>query len=116
MGTCTSNYKFSKELEQDLIKNFRLIDTDESGQIDKEETLEFWKSNFAKLNTDELFNAVDIDHRGRITLHQWLKFWSDVIESGHTEDEIREELQNFTEGQAWVKFSKHNPGGTVSKN
>lgn len=45
-----------------------------------------------------------------------LTFWNDVLLSGHTEDEIREELSNFTEGEAWCKFEKHKIQGEPSKN
>lgn len=50
------------------------------------------KSNFAKLNTDELFKAVDEDNSGTISEDEWLHFWISVKQSGHTEDEISEEV------------------------
>ena len=34
--------KFSPELEKKLIEEFNKIDTDNSGTIDKEETLKYW--------------------------------------------------------------------------
>ena len=34
---------------------FQKIDIYNKGSIDKERTLQFWKSNFAKINTDALF-------------------------------------------------------------
>ena len=51
--------KLSPELEKRVRDIFEKIDADHSGTIDKEETLKYWKSNFAKLNTNEQFNAVD---------------------------------------------------------
>ena len=50
------------------------------------------KSNFAKLNTDELFKAVDEDNSGTISEDEWLQFWNTVKQSGHTEEEISEEV------------------------
>ena len=50
------------------------------------------KSNFAKLNTEELFRAVDKDGNGAIELHEWMEFWQAVKKAGHTEDEIKEEV------------------------
>eukprot|EP01016_Furgasonia_blochmanni_P043033 TRINITY_DN578_c0_g1_i11.p3 TRINITY_DN578_c0_g1~~TRINITY_DN578_c0_g1_i11.p3 ORF type:complete len:116 (-),score=17.85 TRINITY_DN578_c0_g1_i11:367-714(-) len=83
-----------------------MIDINDSKTIDKEETLKFWKSNFAKLNTEALFKAVDIDKNGNISEDEWVAFWEVVKKSGHTEKEITEELDNLTQGKAWVQFDK----------
>ena len=40
-------------------KLFRLIDIDDSKTIDRDETLKFWSSNFAKINSSVLFDQVD---------------------------------------------------------
>ena len=45
----------------------------------------FRKSNFAKLNTEELFKSVDTDNSGTISEEEWLNFWTSVLRSGHTE-------------------------------
>jgi hypothetical protein len=50
------------------------------------------KENFAKINTEALFNAVDFDKSGEITEDEWLAFWEIVKKSGHTEEEINEEV------------------------
>jgi phosphotransacetylase len=49
-------------------------------------------TNFAKLNTEALFNTVDFDKSGEITEDEWLAFWEIVKKSGHTEIEINEEV------------------------
>jgi len=54
--------------------------------------LKYRKSNFAKINTDALFKSVDIDNNGKIDLAEWIDFWTEVKKSGHTEDEIEEEV------------------------
>lgn len=64
------------------------------------------RSNFAKLNTEELFAAVDTDNNGSIELNEWLEFWRAVKEAGHTEVEIEEELQELMSGKSWVYFDK----------
>ena len=50
------------------------------------------KSNFAKLNTEELFKSVDTDNSGTISEEEWLNFWTSVLRSGHTEEEISDEV------------------------
>lgn len=62
------------------------------------------KSNFAKLNTEELFKQVDADNNGAIEEDEWLEFWNQVKRSGHTEEEISEELESIETGSSWVKF------------
>jgi len=68
--------------------------------------LKFWKSNFAKLNTEALFKAVDKDKNGNISQDEWILFWETVKKSGHTEEEIEFEIKNLMEGSAWVYFDK----------
>lgn len=50
------------------------------------------KANYAKLNTDELFKSVDVDNNGSIEASEWLEFWNEVKRTGHTEEEIEEEV------------------------
>lgn len=50
------------------------------------------KSNFAKLNTNALFNEVDKDKNGSITLEEWLYFWQAVKHGGYSDKEIKEEV------------------------
>ena len=68
------------------------MDVNNSGSIDKQETLKFWSTNFAKLNTQALFNSVDFDKSGEITCDEWLAFWEIVKKSGHTDKEIDNEV------------------------
>ena len=50
--------------------------------------MKFWKTNFAKLNTEALFNAVNFDKSGEISEGEWLAFWEIVKKSGYSEKEI----------------------------
>ena len=114
MGSTKS--KLSPELEKRVKSIFEKIDTDHSGTIDKEETLKYWKSNFAKLNTNELFNAVDADGNNKIELKEWMAFWESVKGAGHKEDEIMEEIEELENGKSWCKFSDVGPmGGKQNK-
>ena len=99
------------------MKLFKLIDIDGSGSIDREETMEFWKSNFAKVNTKELFNQVDKNNDGTIQLEEWIDFWTEVYSSGYTEEEINLELDNLLNKEGWVKFkTKDNSTHEKDKN
>ena len=51
------------------------------------------KSNFAKLNTEALFDAVDFDKSGDITEEEWMAFWEIVKENGYSEEEINMEVK-----------------------
>lgn len=113
---------------------FRKIDIDDSKTIDKDETKKFWwhnfmalffewietrKSNYAKLNTDLLFQSVDADGNGTISVDEWLLFWEEVRRAGYSEKQINQEVVSVTsfsnllvkkkldslmQGNAWVKF------------
>lgn len=50
------------------------------------------KSNFAKLNTEALFDAVDFDKSGDITEDEWMAFWEIVKRNGYSEEEISLEV------------------------
>lgn len=50
------------------ISIFEKIDVEKKGIIDRKETIRFWNSNFAKVNTEELFKAVNFSNSGNITL------------------------------------------------
>lgn len=44
------------------------------------------------------------DNNGTISEDEWLEFWNQVKKSGHTEEEISEELESIEKGSSWVKF------------
>ena len=92
------------KLDQKVRKLFSLIDVDGSETIDREETLRFWSSNFAKINSKVLFDQVDKNNDGTIQLEEWVEFWRVVYESGYSEEEVCNELDNMIKGGSWVKF------------
>jgi hypothetical protein len=84
---------------------FSCIDTDGSKTIDREETLKYWSTSFAKLNSQELFSQVDVNGDGTIQEDEWVQFWESVYNSGHySEEEICAELDNLINKGSWVKF------------
>ena len=94
---------------------FKLIDIDDSKTIDREETLRFWSSNFAKINSTVLFDQVDTNGDGSIQYEEWIDFWRIVYDSGYSEDEICQELENMIHGGSWVKFETNKKLGGSTK-
>ena len=94
---------------------FKLIDADDSKTIDREETLKFWSSNFAKINSTVLFDQVDTNGDGAIQYEEWIDFWRIVYDSGYSEEEICSELENMIHGGSWVKFETNRKLGGNSK-
>ena len=90
---------------------FRKIDLDDSKTIDRDETLKFWSSNFAKINSNILFEQVDKNNDGSIQFEEWVEFWRIVYDSGYSEDEICSELDNMIQGGSWVKFETNKKFG-----
>lgn len=81
-----------------------MIDVDHSNTLEREEAIQFWAKNYPKLNTIELFDQVDKNNDNLIQLSEWLEFWVLVLKSGHSEDEVSNELDNMVTGGSWVKF------------
>ena len=80
-----------KDIEEKVLKLFRLIDTDNSNSIDRAETLKYWGSNFPKLNSNELFTNVDKNDDNDIQEEEWLEFWCRVL-ANHSKDDILYEV------------------------
>ena len=103
------------KLFEKVDKLFKLIDIDDSKTIDRDETLKFWSSNFAKINSAVLFDQVDTNNDGSIQYEEWLDFWRIVYDSGYSEEEICSELDNIIHGGSWVKFETNRKLGGNSK-
>ena len=71
---------------------FAIFDIDGSQAIDKAEAVNHWKGAFGKISANEFFNTVDVNNDGEISLEEFLTFWRVVKASGHSEEEIHEEL------------------------
>lgn len=82
-------------MKEKALKLFNMIDVDGSKSIDKKETLAFWSKNFPKLNSNELFDQVDKNDDGSIQLNEWMDFWELVLNSGHNEDELEDEVSKI---------------------
>lgn len=50
---------------------------------------------FGKISANEFFNTVDFNGDGEIAFDEFVEFWEIVKGSGHTEDEIREEVSTL---------------------
>lgn len=105
MGACLPMNGLSPELKKLAIEIFSEMDTDGNKCIDINETLKFWHDNYAKINTRAMFEAVDLDKNDKIDLDEWVKFWVKVKKSGHTEEDIQEELENLKNRGSWVQFN-----------
>ena len=46
----------SPEVDAQVEATFQIFDVDDSKQIDKEEAIKHWKSNFGKISAKEFFN------------------------------------------------------------
>ncbi len=77
--------------------------------------MKFWSSNFAKINSTVLFDQVDTNGDGEIQYNEWIDFWRIVYDSGYSEDEISDELENIINGGSWVKFETNRKLGGHSK-
>ena len=77
----------------------------QSGTVEKEEAIAFWKKNFAKVNADAMFNEVDVDKNGSVSKQEWIEFWQNVLASNYSVDDVTEEVDMMMEGGSWVDFN-----------
>ena len=84
---------------------FASFDIDNSQAIDLQEALRHWKGGFGKISAKAFFKTVDMDGNGEIEYDEFLRFWKVVKESGHDEEEIKEELERIKNGEHWVGFN-----------
>mmetsp|Transcript_104016 Transcript_104016/g.238145 ORF Transcript_104016/g.238145 Transcript_104016/m.238145 type:complete len:276 (-) Transcript_104016:236-1063(-) len=90
-----------------LNETFDKMDVDFSGQIDFEEAVSFWGSNFGKVNARAMFTEVVEVSEGDstvITKELWMAFWQQVKQSGYTDEEISTEVKNIMDGGSWVDW------------
>ena len=71
---------------------FTIFDKDGSNTIEKDEAIKHWSKNFGKISANEFFNTVDFNHDGFIQYDEFVDFWKIVKGSGHSEEEILEEV------------------------
>jgi len=96
--------KLSAKAWQKIEECFRLMDTDHSNAVTKEEAVGFFKGAFGKLSADAFFNEVDVDGSGAITAEEFIDFWVQVRKAGYKEQEIIDELEELIQGGAWVDW------------
>lgn len=101
-----TDLQLSPVLREKALKIFKEIDVDGSKTIDKEETIKWWATNFARVNTVAMFDAVDVDGDGHITQDEWLEFWAEVSSKGYDDEELIDELDQLADHGSWVKFEK----------
>jgi hypothetical protein len=87
-----------------LTAMFDRLDVDGSREISMEEAIDFWGKGFSKISAAAMFAEVDADGNGAINLDEFITFWQNVKQSGYTENEILEELQQLMEGGMWVDW------------
>jgi hypothetical protein len=92
-------------LQAKLKSFFDKMDLDSNGEVSKEEAEKFWGKNFAKVNATAMFNEVDEDKSATITWDEFLAFWRNVVASGYSEDDLKEEVEMMKAGGSWVDFN-----------
>jgi len=97
--------ELSQELETMLKTFFDKMDDDKNGEVSYDEAVKFWGKNFAKVNAKSMFNEVDEDGNQNISWAEFLAFWKNVVASGYSTDDLKEEVEMMLEGGSWVDFN-----------
>eukprot|EP00440_Ansanella_granifera_P019270 gb/GFBE01020933.1/.p1 GENE.gb/GFBE01020933.1/~~gb/GFBE01020933.1/.p1 ORF type:complete len:387 (+),score=69.06 gb/GFBE01020933.1/:1-1161(+) len=93
---------------------FIRIDGDGNGSITRLEAKEFFGCYLKKISVDIIFGGMDEDGDGFLTGQEFMDFWLSVKKSGHSEAQIREEIQDILEGGSWVQFATAKAGGRAA--
>jgi len=97
--------QLSADLETMLKTFFDKMDDDKNGEVSYSEAVKFWGKNFAKVNAKSMFNEVDEDGNQNISWAEFLAFWKNVVASGYSTDDLKEEVEMMLEGGSWVDFN-----------
>ena len=95
----------SDQTVKNIEETFRCFDLNDDHEINKEEAVKHWQGNFGKLSAIEFFNSVDANHDNKISYDEFLAFWKVVKGSGHSEEEINEELDRLKKKESWIGFN-----------
>lgn len=91
------------QLNQDLATEvFNAIDSNHDLKISKSEVLDWWKSNYAKINANNFFKDLDKDSDNEVSLEEWLNYWKKYKNSGNSEEDITDELGFLKEKASWM--------------
>ena len=96
------------------METFKIFDKDGSKEIDPNEAIKHWESNFGKLSAKEFFKSVDFDGDGNITQDEFLRYWRIVKGAGNSEEDIQTELENINKGELWTGFDNVKSGAKMS--
>ncbi|OMJ87413.1 hypothetical protein SteCoe_10830 [Stentor coeruleus] len=106
MGVCFSKGSgLCAEAKSLAVDIFKEMDKDGNNTIDFNEAVIFWERNYAKISSRAMFEAVDKDKNDKIDLKEWIAFWTRVKKSGHSDEEILEELKSLKNRGSWVGFN-----------
>lgn len=75
---------------------FEKMDNDEC-TVTKEEAIEFWGKNFAKVSATSMFNEVD---GNEVSLDKFIEFWQQVKRSGYSDKDILQEVDSMLTGSS----------------
>jgi len=82
---------------------FQIFDKDGNKTIDRTEAQKHWSTvRFGKISANEFFNTVDFNGDGEIAYDEFVEFWEIVKGTGHSEEEIKEEVRYRT----YLKLTK----------
>lgn len=101
----TKEAALDPDLEKMLKTFFDKMDDDKNGEVSYDEAVKFWGKNFAKVNAKSMFNEVDEDGNRNISWSEFLAFWKNVVASGYSTDDLKEEVEMMLEGGSWVDFN-----------
>ena len=80
-------------MKQAVQEVFSIFDKDGNKTIDRSEAQKHWSTvRFGKISANEFFNTVDFNGDGQIQFDEFVEFWEIVKGSGHTEEDIMEEV------------------------
>jgi len=106
LGVKPPKKPLSQALEAKLREMFKAIDANGDGSLEKQEAIDFYGKNFAKVNAQAMFNEVDIENSGQIRYEHWISFWQNVMAQGlYSEEQVLEELAEMMEGGSWVDWN-----------
>ena len=102
MGSYSSKKELTDKALFEVMAIFKEIDTDQSGNLSREECVLYLKSSFPFSDSNKMLNEINLDGDDNISYDEWKSFWEYLYNNNWSEEMIICELNKLKTSKKWV--------------